>query len=122
MEKKGGKMRLGFSPAISQKSISRITSELAKMKIHRWVHLPFSRIAYQLKLKIRGWLNYYGVYRKSEMRRLFKTLNQRLYKWVRNKYKRLKKKHWYYSLKHLQGIAESYPNMFEHWKYEGFRP
>ncbi|WP_416372211.1 group II intron maturase-specific domain-containing protein [Aequorivita sinensis] len=85
-------------------------------------HLPFSRLAYQLKLKIRGWLNYYGVYRKSEMRRLFKTLNQRLYKWVRNKYKRLKKKHWYYSLKHLQGIAESYPNMFEHWKYEGFRP
>lgn len=122
MEKKGGKMRLGFSPAISQKSISRITSELFKMKIHRWVHLPFSRIAYQLKLKIRGWLDYYGVYRKSEMRRLFKTLNQRLYKWVRNKYKRLKKKHWYYSLKHLQGIAESYPNMFEHWKYEGFRP
>ena len=92
------------------------------MKIHRWVHLPFSRVAYQLKLKIRGWLNYYGVYRKSEMRRLFKTLNQRLYKWVRNKYKRFKKKHWYYSLKHLQKIAVSYPNMFEYWKYEGFRP
>ena len=122
MEMKGGKMRLGFSPAISQKSISRITSELFKMKVHRWVHFPLSKIAALLRLKIRGWLNYYGVFRKSEMRRLFKVLNQRLVKWVRNKYKRFKRKHWYYALKHLKGIAKSYPNMFEHWKYEGFRP
>ena len=122
MEMKGGKMRMGFSPAISQKSVSRITVELFKMKVHRWVHFPLSKIAALLRLKIRGWLNYYGVFRKSEMRRLFKVLNQRLVKWVRNKYKRFKRKHWYYALKHLKGIAKSYPNMFEHWKYEGFRP
>ena len=122
MEMKGGKFRMGFSPAISQKSISRITAELFKMKIHRWVHFPLDKIANLLRLKIRGWLNYYGVFRKSEMRRLFKVLNQRLVKWVRNKYKRFKRKHWYYALKHLKGIAKSYPNMFEHWKYEGFRP
>lgn len=122
MEMKGGKFRMGFSPAISQKSISRITAELFKMKIHRWVHFPLGKIAALLRLKIRGWLNYYGVFRKSEMRRLFKVLNQRLIKWVRNKYKRFKRKHWYYALKHLKGIAKSYPNMFEHWKYEGFRP
>lgn len=122
MEMKEGNFRMGFSPAISQKSISRISAELFKMKIHRWVHFPLSKIASLLRLKIRGWLNYYGVFRKSEMRRLFNVLNQRLVKWVRNKYKRFKRKYWYYALKHLKGIAKSYPNMFEHLKYEGFRP
>jgi group II intron reverse transcriptase/maturase len=122
MERRRGRMQLGFSPAMSQKSISRITSELFKMKIHRWLNSTLSSIGYELKLKIRGWLNYYGVYRKSEMRRLFRALNQRLYKWVRSKYKRFKNKHWYYSLKYLQKIAKDYPNMFEHWKYQGFRP
>ena len=79
MEKKRGKMRMGFSPAISQKSISRITAELRKMKFHRWVHFPISKIAELLRLKIRGWLNYYGKYRKSAMRKLFRVLHVRLF-------------------------------------------
>lgn len=122
MEKKRGKMRMGFSPAISQKSISRITAELRKMKFHRWVHFPISKIAELLRLKIRGWLNYYGKYRKSAMRRLFRVLHVRLTKWIRNKYRRFRRKHWYFAYKHLQGIAKNYPNLFEHWQYPGFCP
>ncbi len=45
MEMKRGKIRMVFSPTISQKSISRITDEIRKMKIHRWVHFPISGIA-----------------------------------------------------------------------------
>ena len=122
MEKKNGKMRMGFSPAISQKSISRITEELQKMKFHRWVHFPLSKISSLLKFKIRGWLNYYGKFRKSTMRRLFSVLHIRLTKWVRNKYRRFRRKHWFFAYKHLQGIAKSYSNLFEHWQYEGFCP
>ena len=122
MEKKLGKMRMGFSLAISQKSISRITAELRKMKFHRWVHFPISKIAELLRLKIRGWLNYYGKYRKSAMRKLFRVLHVRLTKWIRNKYRRFRRKHWYFAYKHLQGIAKNYPNLFEHWQYQGFRP
>jgi len=79
------------------------------MKFHRWVHFPISKIAGLLKLKIRGWLNYYGKFRKSAMRRLFKVLHVRLTKWVRNKYRRFRRKHWYFAYKYLQGIAKSYP-------------
>jgi RNA-directed DNA polymerase len=116
-----GKIKLGFTPAISQKNIARITDELRKLEIHRWVHFPLSRIAEMLKAKIRGWLNYYSKFRKSELRKLFRVVNLRLAKWVRNKYRKFRRRHWFLAYKYIQGIAKSYPNLFEHWKH-GFQP
>ncbi len=66
--KERGKIKLGFTPAISQKNIARISKELFKLKIHRWVHFPLSKIAELLKSKTRGCLNYYAKFRKSELR------------------------------------------------------
>jgi len=120
--KERGKIKLGFSPAISQKSRSRIARELKAMSFHRWVHFPISKIAELLKLKIRGWINYYGKFRMSEMRKLFRVLHKRLTKWIRNKYRSFRKKPWYAGYKYLQSISRSYPNLFEHWQYESFRP
>ena len=119
--KERNKTKLGFTPAMSRKSMSRIGKELYKLQLHRWVHFPISRIAELLKLKIRGWINYYGKFRKSEMRKVFRVLNLRLAKWVSNKYRRFRRRHWYYAYKYLQGISKDYPNLFEHWKYD-FRP
>jgi group II intron reverse transcriptase/maturase len=121
MVKERGKFRMGFTPAISQKNIARITDALRKLEIHRWVHFPLSRIAELLKSKIRGWLNYYAKFRKSELRKLFRVVNLRLAKWVRNKYRKFRRRHWFLAYKYLQGIAKSYPNLFEHWKH-GFQP
>jgi len=116
-----GKIMLGFTPAISQRNISRITEELYKLKIHRWVHFPISRIAVLVNPKIRGWLNYYSKFRKSELRKLFRAVNLRLMKWVRNKYRKFRRRHWYIAYKFLKGISRDYPNLFEHWKF-GFLP
>ncbi len=116
------KIKLGFSPAMSMKNISRISMELLKLKIHRWVHFSIGRIAELLKSKIEGWINYYAKFRMSEMRKLFRVLHMRLTHWVRNKYRRFRKKHWYFAYKYLQGICKDYPSLFVHWKYEGFRP
>ena len=119
--KERGKIKLGFTPAISQKNIARIGDELFRLKIHRWVHFPISRIAKVLNPKIRGWLNYYSKFRKSELRKLFRVVNLRLTKWVRNKYRKFRRRHWYFAFKYLQGISYKFPYLFEHWKY-GFQP
>jgi group II intron reverse transcriptase/maturase len=116
-----GKEMLGFTPAISQKSIARINETLRKLKIHRWTYFNLDRVGALLKSKIRGWLNYYSKFRKSELRHLFRDLNKRLAQWVRNKYRRFRRRHWYNAYKYLQGIAKSYPYMFEHWM-AGFLP
>jgi len=116
-----GKLRLGFTPAISQKRITRILKRLDKINFQRWVHFPLRKIAEHLNSRLRGWINYYSKFRKSEMRKLFRVINLRLNCWVRNKYRKFRRRHWYNAYKYLLGIAKSYPSMFEHWRY-GFLP
>lgn len=119
--KERGKIKLGFSPAISQKRQTRMAKKFYKLKIHRMVHLHLSDIAVILEPKLRGWINYYGKFRKSEMHKVFRVLNMRLARWVRNKYRRFRKKHWYASYKQLKQYSVDYPNMFYHWQH-GFLP
>jgi len=80
MVKRREKRFLGFTPSMSQKSISRINEELFRMNIHRMVQVPLSRIAGMINHKIRGWINYYGKFRLSGMAKLFRTLHRRLAK------------------------------------------
>ena len=115
------KLRLGFTPAISQKNIARITNALFETSFHRWVHFPISQIARILNSRIRGWINYYAPFRKSALRELFRIVNFRLAKWVRNKYRKFRRRPWMLAFRYLQGIAKSYPNMFVHWQ-QGFLP
>jgi RNA-directed DNA polymerase len=119
--KTGSRIKLGFSPAISRKSQRRINEVCFKLKIHRMVHFNITRIADILQSKIRGWINYFGKFRKSGMRGVFRMLNFRLAHWVRNKYRRFRRKNWYFAYKWLVGISKAFPNLFLHWEY-GFRP
>lgn len=116
-----GNFHLGFTPAISRTNQKRINQTLFKMKLHRMVHLRLPDLAGIVADKVRGWIYYYGRVRKSELHYVFRFLNMRLAKWVRNKYRRFRRKHWFYAYKWLQETAKQYPNMFEHWKH-GFMP
>ncbi len=117
----GKRLKLGFSPAISKKSQKRISEVCFKLRIHRMVHLNIGKIAEMLNVRIRGWINYYGKFRMSGMQGVFRILNYRLALWVRNKYRRFRKKHWFHAYKWLVGISRDFPTLFVHWKY-GFLP
>ncbi|WP_316932843.1 group II intron maturase-specific domain-containing protein, partial [Alkaliflexus imshenetskii] len=69
-----------------------------------------------LEPKIRGWINYYGKFRFSEMRKVFRVLNFRLMMWVRNKYRRFRKKIKTHAFRWLCNVARQYPNTFVHWQ------
>lgn len=112
--KSNGEKFWGFRPAISKKSEKRITGELRKLAIHQWVTYDLEGLAKALSPKIRGWLNYYGIYRPSEMQRVFRQLNIRLAKWARNKYKL---KTYSKSYGWLKRMMKFHPNAFAHWQY-----
>jgi len=116
-----GRIRTGFTPGISRKSQKRISRECYKLKIHRLAHLNINQIARILRSKTIGWINYYGKFRKAEMRGVFRTLNFRLARWVRNKYRRFRRLHWYSAYKWLVDVSNSFPSLFVHWDH-GFRP
>jgi group II intron reverse transcriptase/maturase len=116
-----GKFLLGFTPSISRVNQRRMNQTLFKIKLHRMVHLRLSDLAAIIAGKVRGWIYYYGKVRMSEMHQVFRYLNMRLGKWVRNKYRRFRRKHWFFAYKWLQETAKHYPNLFVHWQY-GFKP
>jgi len=107
----------GFRPSISMESQKRILGVIKKLAIHKWINKDIQFLANALAPKIRAWINYYGKFRLSELHPLFRALNKRIARWIRNKY-RLKTYGHSYGL--MKRIIASYPNTFVHWEY-GFR-
>lgn len=113
-EKSNGEKFWGFRPAISKKSQKRIIDELRKLAFHNWMFHDIQGLAKALAPKIRGWINYYGKFRISEMQRVFRILNIRIAKWARKKYKL---RTYAKSYGWLKRIIRWYPNTFVHWTY-----
>ena len=110
-----GRMFLGFDLAISKASRSKIDEEIRRTNFHRWSTATIHDIAEKLNPKLNGWINYYGKFRRWELRGIFSRLNHRLAKWLQNKYKRLR---WSYrkAYKLLGKIRKLHPNLFVHWR------
>ena len=117
---KNGSICLGYGPAISTKAKKHITQTFWKLKVHRATNKDLDQLAQQLAPKIRGWINYFGKFRKWAMYPVFRSLNDRLVKWLMNKYKRYRRKV-KQARQRLKELALDYPNLFVHWRY-GFIP
>jgi len=113
-EKANGEKFWGYRPAISKKSQKKITNELSRLAFHKWSSLDIQGLANVLAPMIRGWINYYGRFRLSEMHWVFRLLNVRIAKWIRWKYKL---KTYAQSYGRLKRFIQWYPNMFVHWTY-----
>jgi len=107
-----GELFWGFRPAVSSKNLRRMNAVLKG--IHRYVYLSIQELAAILAPKLRGWIRYYGHSRKSGLSWLFERLNERLAKWVKNKYKISSKRKCF---AWIRRISKSYPTMFVHWEY-----
>jgi len=107
-----GELFWGFRPAASSRSLRRMNAELKR--VHGYVYLSIQELAVLLAPKLRGWIRYYGHARKYGLTWLFERLNERLAKWVKNKYKiRSKRKCFAW----IRRVSMSFPSMFVHWEY-----
>ena len=89
---KTGQNFTAFSPAISKKSMMRIKTEIRSWNLNHQTQLSITQIAEKFNPKIRGWLNYYSRFGKSEFRKVMSYLNERLSRWAKRKYKRFRTK------------------------------
>ena len=107
---------LGYDCAISIKSRKRIADKLGELEVEKMSYKSIVGIAQALNPMIRGWIQYYGRYRMSELHKVFRFLNQRLTRWARKRYKRYKtsiRK----SYKWLARVQEQYRTLFYHWEH-----
>ena len=80
-------MFLGFDCELSMKSRTRIISHWKAMNFHRQSTLNIQAIATTLNPQIRAIINYYSLYNSEAVKSVFAYLDQRIAKWVKNKYK-----------------------------------
>lgn len=113
--KGGEELFLGYCCAISRKSEQKIVLELRRSKFHMWTGRTIEELAKHFNSKLRGWINYYGKYRRRNLQRIFSIFNDRLIKWACRKYKRLDKSYRKGS-RWLRNLARKCPNLFYHWE------
>jgi RNA-directed DNA polymerase len=83
----GNKTSIIFAPAISSKAKTSIREAIRAILIPRWTDQTMEGFAKILNPKIRGWVNYYTRFYRQEMLQVFCYLNERIRKWLKNKYK-----------------------------------
>lgn len=101
-----------FTAVISQSNQKRIRERIRQNKLWKNTTLEITDIAQSFNAKLRGWINYYGIYSKRELRITLKKIDERLIKWLKNKHKISVRK----SLEKLNEIRRANPSLFYHWQ------
>jgi group II intron reverse transcriptase/maturase len=110
-----GRYFVGFNPAISNKATKSICDVMRRWKLHRRTDKSLDEIAKMINPVLKGWINYYGHFRKSALYRTFHPLNNSLARWASRKYKRLR---WHKrrAFLWLECIVHRQPGLFAHWQ------
>ncbi len=110
-----GKKFTGFMPAVSAGAMKSMRQTIKGWRLNRQTFARVETLASEYNLVLRGWWNYYGSFYKTEMRKLFEYLNERLVMWARRKYKKLKC-HKQRTFEWLNRVAKKRPKLFYHWE------
>lgn len=110
-----GVLFTGFAPAISPEALKAISREVRRWRLHTRTGLDLNDLAERINPIVRGWMNYYGRFYRSQLYPLLKRINAYLVRWARKKYKRLgsfKRVHaWWFEL------VDRQPDLFVHWRW-----
>ena len=110
-----GKFFINFTPAASNKAKKAMRQRIHDWRIHLKPGLTLEDLAKVINPVIRGWINYYGRFYKSELYSVLKHMNRALVRWAVRKYKKLaghnrQATYW------LGRIASREPKLFVHWQ------
>ena len=107
-----GNLFMGYTAEISKDNQKKIRESIRESVNWRNTMQEIEQIATQLNSKLRGWINYFGLYSKRNLRRTMFYLDEKLVKWIARKYKQGKMK----SVQQLQKVKLQNPGLFYHWE------
>lgn len=115
MSSKTGRLLTGFSPAISKKSSKKIHETIRSWKLTSKVYKSINELSSWLNPIIQGWINYYSKFNKTELRKVMNYLNEKLIRWLRRKFKRLRNGYIVRAKYALTLTVPNNPRLFAHW-------
>jgi len=113
-----GKQFVGFVPAISNSAKKSIQQVIKRWQIHRRTSETIESLAKWINPYLRGWVNYYGKFYRSEMQSPLLQVEYYLKRWCKNKFRgKCHKTSMDKALKYLGQVRKYKPYLFEHWRY-----
>jgi group II intron reverse transcriptase/maturase len=109
-----GQMFVAFTPAISPSSATAIRQTIRGWRLHRRNDVALDDIAREVNPVVRGWINYYGHFRRSALYRVFAHLDAYLQRWAMMKYKDLRQ-HRQRAREWVRRIQRRDSTLFAHW-------
>jgi RNA-directed DNA polymerase len=84
---------VGFVPAISTKARKAIGQKIRAWHLNRRSTKDLSGLAADINPHVRGWINYYGRFYRSELSFLAWRINEHLTRWAMHKFKRFRRRY-----------------------------
>lgn len=117
---KDGLLFVGFNPAISRQAKSEFGYRIKKLDIQLHTGSKIEEIAVVVNRIVRGYVNYFGRFRRFELFPMLRNLNIRLINWACRKFKRFRYRK-RRAVRWLKRACAFQPELFVHWKL-GVRP
>ena len=109
----------GFSPAMSNGARKAVGQKIRAWHLNRRSGSDLSSLAEEINPHVRGWVNYYGAFYRSELRFLAWRINEHLARWAMQKFKRFRARY-LRAMEWLQRVFRHQPTLFAHWKLVAF--
>ena len=82
-----GRLQMNFIASVSKKAEQTLKEKVKTLQIHKRTGSKMEMIAEVLNPILRGWMNYFGNFNRSAMKRTLDCVQRRLVKWAMCKYK-----------------------------------
>ncbi len=106
---------VSFSPAMSAKAEKAKGRQIRAWHLNRRSGTDLSGLAEEINPQVRGWINYYGAFYRSELYSLARRIDAHLVRWAMQKFKRLRGKPWR-AWEWLEQVRQRAPRLFAHWR------
>ena len=113
-----GRVRTGYSPAVSRQSMTAMRQSLRRWHIHLQSSLSIDDLARVLAPRVKGWIAYYCRFRGSEFQPVADHLDRLIVRWAMRKHKRLRG-HKTRAFAWLDRVKRERPSLFAHWSGRG---
>lgn len=106
---------MNFLPVMASKAKKAVGRTIRGWHLNRRSGSDLSRLAAEINPQVRGWINYYGAFYRSELFFLVRRIDGHLLRWAMQKFKRLRGKR-ARAREWLAAVRQQQPDLFVHWQ------